>query len=376
MDRRKFFWLNGIFDQETLKSFPSTSPAATFFQRGFVESIKKLNNDVEIFGYPVERTWPFGRLWVSSEKSNLSPGLSGTIVSYLNISFIRSIFQYIQLSKSVKHSLRNTKDYPDYLFTYSCQNRSSYISSETRTAKKIRKEKGIPWIVFIADGEPPNDADGYIYQNWAYYQSKRLLAPSIFIDGGVPTLKSYVNTQKTKPLKALLYMGALSEHGGVSKLARAFHSLQDKDIQLWISGRGENIELNNLSIADKRIKLFGFVSEERLNRLASSAMAFANPRSTTFMANKLNFPSKVLHYLAYEKPVISNFTEGLSPEYTKVLLPIQEDTEVSIAKAIKNVLSMNEKEYIRQCKCIEKFNKTHSWEHQANRLLNWLQDEI
>ena len=376
MNRRKFFWLNGIFDQETLKSFPSTSPAATFFQRGFVESIKKMNNDVEIFGYPVERTWPFGRLWVSSETSNLSPGLKGTLVSYLNISFIRSFFQYIQLSKSVKHSLRNTKNYPDYLVTYSCQNRSSYISSETRVAKKIRKEKGIPWIVFVADGEAPNDADGYIYQNWSYYQSKRLLAPSIFIDGGIPTLKSYSDTRKTKPLKVLLYMGALTEHGGVSKLARAFHSLPHKDMQLWVCGRGVNSELDNLAIVDKRIKLFGFVSEAKLDRLASSVMAFANPRCTTFKANKLNYPSKLLHYLAYQKPIISTWTEGLSPEYNEVLLPIQKDTEAGIARAIQNALSMNEKEYVRLCKRIAKFNKTHSWNYQVSRLLNWLQDEI
>ena len=59
-----------------------------------------------------------------------------------------------------------------------------------------------------------------------------------------------------------------------------------------------------------------------------------------------------------------------------MLLPIQEDTEAEIDRAIKNVLSMNEKEYMRLCKRIAKFNKTHSWDYQVRKLLNWLQDEI
>jgi len=372
----KFLWLDGIFDEKTVQSFPATSPASVFWQKGFVQSLQNLGNKVEVIGFPSERIWPFGRLWIGSGQANLLPGLNGTIVSYMNFPLIRSTTQYWQLSRVVKRFLTDPKNRPDYLVTYSCAVKPSDVSSATLVAKKIRKEKGILWICIVADGIAPLGADGYVYLTWSYHQSRLSLAPSIHIDGGVPAVNTPDNPGNVDSIKVLMYMGALTQHGGASILARAFHSLSDKGIQLWVCGRGENKELENLAKVDQRIKLLGFVNEAELDKLALSAMAFANPRPTSFEPNKLNYPSKLLHYLGYGKPVISTFTEGLSPEYADVLLSMPEETEDGVAKAIKNVLSMNEEQYSIICKRISKFNKKHTWDYQVNRFLTWLQDEV
>lgn len=176
--------------------------------------------------------------------------------------------------------------------------------------------------------------------------------------------------------RALMYMGALTEHGGAVQLARAFHSLSEKDIELWVTGRGSNVELEKLAEADSRIKLYGFVGQEQLHSLASRARVFANPRPTAFAPNKLNYPSKLLHYLAYGRPVISTFTDGLSPDYREVLIPIEEESNAGLAQAIQHALGMPEAEYVTWCDRVAHFNLTRAWGQQIQRLLDWLEAEF
>jgi glycosyltransferase involved in cell wall biosynthesis len=376
MKNFRFLWLDGIFDEKTVQLFPSTSPAAVFWQRGFVESLQNHGHDVELMGYPVERVWPFGKLWVKSASSRLAPGLKGTIISYLNFPFIRGQLQYFQFLRAVKRFFLRSDELPDYVVTFSCLHSPNHVQPSNRMAEKIQKDWNIPWICIVSDGVAPPGADAYVYVTWSYYDARTLTPPSIHMDGGVPDIKIFEETQKDQKQKALMYMGALTPHGGVSPLARAFHLLPDKDIQLWICGRGENVELEALAKIDERIKLIGFVSEIELDELASSATAFANPRPVSFEPNKLNYPSKILHYLGYGKPIISTFTEGVSPEYADVLLPISDDNEENLGLSIKNVLNMDKDEYSELCARISKFNETHTWKFQISRFLTWLQDEV
>ena len=371
-----FLWLEGIFDEDTINSFPSISPASNFWQRGFVDALHKLGHKVDVMGYPVERVWPFGRLIVGGGQASLSPGLVGKVVGYANLPILRNTVQYISLLKAVKIYLDALRKIPDYQIVFSCLEKSTDVTPSIRIAKYIRKNFGVPWICIVADGTAPPGADGYVYLAWSHYQSDMVLGPSIHIDGGIPDIKlesdENLAANNSTQVKSLMYMGALTEHGGVSQLAHAFNKLSDKDIQLWICGRGRNSELKRLAEVDQRIKIKGFVDETELNKLAVAAFAFANPRPNSFEPNKLNYPSKVLHYLAFGKPVISTFTDGVSPEYTDVLIPIGEDSDESLGEAIHSVLNLQYKEYADMRDRIESFNKTHTWAYQANRFVSWL----
>ncbi len=376
---KSFLWLEGIFDENTVNSFLAISPAANFWQRGFVDALHKLGHDVDVIGYPVERVWPFGRLIISRDRACLSPGLTGKVVGYVNFPLLRDAFRYSNLMEAVKSYLHASEKKPDYQIIFSCLEKSTDETPSIRIAKYIRKHFGVPWICIVADGAAPPGADGYVYLPWSYYQSKRAPEPSIHIDGGIPDIKcaSDQNLVVDNPVreKSLMYMGALTEHGGVSQLARAFNKLSDKDIQLWICGRGSNSELAHLAEVDQRIKIKGFVDEAELSKLAAAAFAFANPRPNSFAPNKLNYPSKVLHYLAYGKPVISTFTDGVSPDYADVLIPICEESDDCLGEAIRHVLNMQSKEYEDMRYRITSFNKTHTWTYQVNRFVSWLQNQ-
>lgn len=378
-DHYRFLWLEGIFDEATVHSFSAISPASNFWQRGFVDALHKLGHNVDVIGYPVERVWPFGRLIVGHKQASLSTGLAGKVVGYFNFPFLRGTVQYINLRRAVKSYWRASEKKLDYQIVFSCLEKSTEETPSIRIAKYIRKHFGVPWICIVADGAAPPGADSYVYQNWSYYQSEAALTPSIHIDGGIPDIKcenaSNLAADSSKQEKTLMYMGALTEHGGVSQLARAFHKLHDKDIQLWICGRGSNSELTLLAEVDQRIKIKGFVDEAELSKLAGATFAFANPRPNSFAPNKLNYPSKVLHYLAYGKPVISTFTDGVSPEYADVLIPIRDDSDDSLGEAIYSVLNMQAKEYEDMRDRIASFNKTHTWTYQVNRFISWLQNQ-
>lgn len=375
----RFLWLDGIFDENTVNAFPTISPATNFWQRGFVDTLQLLGNKVDVIGHPTERIWPYGRLIIRGEHASLSPDYKGSTVGYINAPLIRRFTQYLNYLRVVKSYL-TVSDKPDYVVTYSCLDKSTKRAPSIETAKYVRKHFGIPWICIVADGVTPPGADGYVYLAWSYFESISAPGPKIHIDGGVPDINFTVDQNsgavQFRQAKILMYMGALTPHGGSTLLARAFHLLRDEDIQLWICGRGENAELARLAEVDTRIKLMGFVSEDELNELADEATAFVNPRPSDFEPNKLNYPSKVLHYLAYGKPVISTFTDGISPDYADVLIPIPEETEESLSVTIQNVLNMSEKDYNVMRARIVNFHETHTWGYQVDGFISWLQSDI
>lgn len=363
----RILWLEGIFDERTIDAFPATSPAVNFWHAGFVKALGTAGCEVTLIGHPYDRIWPAGRAIVNASDAALASGFSGQVVGYLNVPLLRQWSQSFNYLRRVKAYVA-THGRPDYVFTFN-------DTPATPAAEYLSRELGVPWIYIAGDGPALAGADGYLYQNWVYYESPTAPGPKIHLDGGLPLLEAVEASPAGQTPKALMYMGALTEHGGAVQLGRAFHALGDEDIELWITGRGTNAELEQLAASDTRIKLYGFVGQDQLHRLASRARVFANPRPTAFAPNKLNYPSKLLHYLAYGRPVLSTFTEGLSPDYREVLIPIGDETEAGLAQAIRNALGMPESDYQTWCERVARFNLTRAWGRQVERLLSWLEVE-
>jgi hypothetical protein len=360
----RILWLEGIFDEPTIGAFPASSPAVNFWLTGFVGALGTARCEVTLIGHPYDRIWPAGRVIVTARDAGLAPGFSGQVVGYLNVPLLRQRTQSFNYLRKVKAYVA-AHGRPDYVFTFN-------DTPATPAARYLSRELGVPWIYIAGDGPALAGADGYLYQNWVYYETPSAPGPKIHLDGGLPVLEAVQADSAERPSKALMYMGALTAHGGALELARAFHTLGEADIELWITGRGTNSELEQLAASDTRIKLYGFVGQDQLHRLASRARMFANPRPTAFAPNKLNYPSKLLHYLAYGRPVLSTFTEGLSPDYREVLVPIGDETEAGLAQAIRIALGMPDNEYQARCERVARFNQTRTWGRQVGRLLSWL----
>ncbi len=365
----KILWLEGIFDEATVGAFPATSPAVNFFHSGFVKAIEAAGCEVRLIGHAYDRLWPMGRVVVRSSDATLAPEFSGAVVGYLNIPYLRLRSQELNYMRLVKAHVA-THGIPDYVFTFN-------DSPATPAARFLSRRFGVPWVYIAGDGVAISGANGYLIQNWDYFKSYSTDVPKIHLDGGLPMLEHHeIEGNKIPPSRVLMYMGALTAHGGAVELARAFHSLKDPHIELWITGRGSNEEIEQLASQDKRIKLYGFVAQKKLHYLASRAKVFANPRPTAFAPNKLNYPSKLLHYLAYGRPVLSTISEGLSPDYREVLFPIEDETQTGLATAIHQSLLMDDATYALWCGRVAKFNTSRTWSNQIRRLLGWMQQEL
>lgn len=368
-NRPRILWLEGVFDEPTIDGFPAISPAVNFWHDGFVKALISAGCDVTLVGHPHDRVWPWGRALIRSGDGVLAAGFSGQVAGYLNFPLLRTRSQEWNYLRLVKAYVA-TYGRPDYVYTFN-------DTPATPAARYLSQALGVPWIYIAGDGPVLPGANGYLYQNWVYFEASEAPGPKIHLDGGLPNIGPMEGGGKeVSQSRALMYMGALTEHGGAVELTRAFRSLDDTNIELWITGRGTNKEIEKLATQDSRIKLYGFLSQQELHTLASRARVFANPRPSAFVPNKLNYPSKLLHYLSYGRPVLSTFTDGLSPDYKDVLIPIEQESEEGLVDAIRHALLMDDVSYSRWCSRVVKFNASRTWSGQVGRLLGWMERDL
>ena len=85
------------------------------------------------------------------------------------------------------------------------------------------------------------------------------------------------------------------------------------------------------------------------------------------------FPSKLLEYLRYRKPIISAPLAGISPEYKSALVLVEVESPAAWAATIENTFDMDidARQIIAQR--MDELLKTKTWDNQAGRLLDFIQ---
>ncbi len=121
--------------------------------------------------------------------------------------------------------------------------------------------------------------------------------------------------------------------------------------------------------SDSRIKFLGYLDDHALEVEAWKADVFVNPRPTNFGPNLLNFPSKILFYLSFGKPIISTKSAGLSPDYHGALTIIK-DAELSTT--LERFSNYSAVELNQLSKISKDFSQKRTWTYQVDRLMKWL----
>lgn len=375
-------WLGGVFDKSGVLKHPAISPAANRWQAGLIKAINDKKVPTILLSHLPEPIWPRGKFNPGSTY-DLDSRFESYLVSYWNVPFLRSL----SLRRAYMEAFFNIvkkQGQPKAIISY---NPTPFGVS---TGLLAQKQYQIPWINICADSydldaqwsQYPTDAklaNGHIFLSYQAFQSCPF-QKKLHLDGGVSYLKfdplTFQNKKSTDK-KIILYTGMMSVWGGVSFLLKAFELIHDSAIELWICGHGRNSDLETALKADSRIRFFGLVSESQLIDMSNKASVLINPRPSNISGNAMNFPSKILEYLSYGKPVISTWTPGLSPEYRDVLEVLKEETEECLARTIESVLNWSDNKIHENSVKIEKFLlKEKTWEHQAERLINWLENEV
>ena len=94
--------------------------------------------------------------------------------------------------------------------------------------------------------------------------------------------------------------------------------------------------------------------------------------------NKRNFPSKIITYLQYGKPVISSETEGLSPKYREILYFFDPDSNGSIESSLLDLISLKKDDleiYRQKIISFTKMNNTQKMIKDFNKFLESMVDD-
>ena len=185
--------------------------------------------------------------------------------------------------------------------------------------------------------------DGFII--YAEKIAEYLEIPSnkwILMEGSYDTAEQITAVKEKK--KAVMYSGKLDEQYGIKMLVDAFMSIQDSDIELWITGGG-NTEgyIKACAKKDNRIKFYGFLpSRQDVLQKQAEASLLVNMRLPSELASGYCFPSKLFEYMATGTPVLSFDIAGIPREYLQYLYVVKQETVDALAKAIEETLSLDE----------------------------------
>ena len=188
-----------------------------------------------------------------------------------------------------------------------------------------------------------NKFDGFIL--YAEKMAEYLEIPSnkwILMEGSYDTAEQ-IDAVKGKK-KAVMYSGKLDEQYGIKMLVDAFMSIQDSEIELWITGGG-NTEgyIKACAKKDNRIKFYGFLpSRQDVLQKQAEASLLVNMRLPSEPASGYCFPSKLFEYMATGTPVLSFDIAGIPREYLQHLYVVKQETVDALAKAIEETLSLDE----------------------------------
>lgn len=359
---KKVLWIGPIVPSSEVAKYKAISPAGNTWQLGFIDGLFDNDTNVTSISYISFPTWPKGPLWAGKPLSTINyRQVKQYYFGYLNISFIRELWIVAMTFYSTLIKISDVKNH--IIFTYNPYPRHWFSANLLRLIFRCK------WVSIIADDISRGNPDFHLFLSFDYFKrfEKR---NKLFCDGGIilRNLKGELNTEllSTSP-KSLVFAGALNNWTGIIEFIDLFNEVNTENYVLHIYGKGDPEVLKNKNISlNNKVIIHGFVSDIELDLACRNAVAFINPRPLHLFRSENNFPSKLLLYLSYNKPVISTKTKGLSPDYDNIL-SYYTDSE-TLKKCIDLI---NDREnYENMVKKISSFNTDNTWFKKVNKIVN------
>jgi glycosyltransferase involved in cell wall biosynthesis len=371
--------IGGVFNEETLLRNSVISPAALRWQMGLLRGICEAGTPVVVVSHEFHRPFPWGPLHASGRTGEvLQAPFEHHVLGYLNLPAARDIHLQLAYRAGVEEVVRR-RGRPLCVTTYNASPLHVWLG------RMLATRYGVPWICLVADLVGPSEhlngedyavvgVAGAVFLSWHSFQNSSM-SPRLHLDGGVemprfaPDLpESYLPPRATM----VFYSGSVVMEFGVSTLLEAFRLLRDSQIRLIMCGKGSGHALMRAVRRDPRVSLVGCVSDAQLTDLGRQASVMVNPRPN-LIDHRHNFPSKLLEYLSYGKPVVSTWTPGLHPSYREFVTVPENDAPAALADAIRYVLTWNVERRSAHAERTARFLRQEKlWSIQAQRFLMWL----
>lgn len=168
------------------------------------------------------------------------------------------------------------------------------------------------------------------------------------------------NEGHTNKVKKCMYAGLLDERYGVKNLVDGFIIASIEDVELHIYGDGPYAEeLKKLVIEHQNVIYHGTVLINEVVEAELDADLLINPRPTHEEFTKYSFPSKNMEYMASATPVLTTDLPGMPEDYKEYVYLIKDENAQGIAKALKDVMSIDMESRIRKGQRARQFVLNH-----------------
>lgn len=374
----RILYLGPWASDQALFGRKAPNQAATRWARGLVHGLARSGCKVRICTHCRERYWPRGELWPGAQV-DFERAYPVRFVKYANVPLLRNAWLSAEYLKMVLREIEECK--PDVVLAYNLEPYHCAVSG-------ILKQRGIKWIPIILDQADPTgddwtsfkkqvrDVSGVVFLSHWGYQNCPINVPLLHLDGGIAQWRG--RSERMSDGRSVVYSGKFDDHhGGLDRLFNTFAAVKREECEFLLTGKDVLNRLTPYLKKEKRARYLGFLEEDKLQEIHGRATVFVNPIPADVSVNRMNFPSKLLDYLSYGKPVVSTWTDGLSPEYRDLLMVPAIDNSIEYARLIDQTFLMDLDTRAKMCRKIEKWvETTHTWDIQANRLMSWLTDQI
>ncbi len=355
-------WIGVIIKQQQIGTYKVVSAAANNWQLRFINGLVKNGVQVNCITYLPDSYWPKGNFRPKYRLHDLPENLNAFPVNYINI----PIFREISLGFNLIIKIIQVQLPFDLLITYNPFKRHIYCGY---FIKKFLKKK---WALIIADGEKDGNPDLNIYLSYDTYIREN--GKKILMQGGLSDFKIPLYIQTVK--KIILFTGNISKLTGIIDFALLFNEISNSNFELHIYGKGYDEILKNLSEKNSSIKIFGFVNDEVLENAMRSAWIYVNPRSIAEESLQNTFPSKILEYLRYGKPILSTKSSGIGNKYDSFLFYYNSEDLYSLIKTLNYINDLVEDSYIKIHNDAKIFCHENSWEKLTKIFLNDVNEQL
>lgn len=356
-----------IVDENVKKHYPSSIPlggADDNFNRRIIEGIEKNGINPVLINFMPYHSYPIGRFLRYKREETIEGERKTINVGYINFPIIKQITIKSAILREVKKLLKHEKSANVLIY-------DSYPAFLDAAIALRKKSKNIK-ITLIAPTVPTYDVprtdiktrisrqfqksllkkdqlmDSYVFLTEHMNEVlNRYNRPYTIVEGIIPDEKEEEYADLDYRLvgkRYALYSGRLDRIYSIDKLISAFENRND-DLILALCGIGDYTQVITEKMrTNPHIVYLGFKNRPELNTLQKEALILINPRSAEGIYTRYSFPSKTMEYLLTGKPVIMHKLPGIPDEYDKYLYYIEEDSVEGIRRAVKNVLSDENRE--------------------------------
>lgn len=374
----RFFFLTRSLDPLTI-SENKINTSSKKFELGFVKALSK-KCDLEV-------------VYIGKVLNNKNINKIDKDISYQCINHY-SIFGSISLLKHITNKDRHLNNivitsayYPLLSFILLISRLFgakvfSYIydthKSATENMKKVKKT--FANLYFLFGFIMAKRFNGFLVLNDTFIKKMNIeisyLRTRIGIDINVNNLNNkFIEDSSTNEQKIICFAGTLNEDNGVRILLEAFKKDKNIEFELHFYGYGDlEKDILKLTKQDNRIKFFGNVSQDILQKKFLEADYLINLRDPDSISLDYAFPSKFIDYLATGTPVISNYFPAMDEIYKSCIIPIKSFSADSILESLVGLESMKPLPFTKS-EVKEILQKNNNWDNIVDNILPFIKKE-